>query len=90
MLNVVLLIGKDFSVVFILLRVWCADYTSHTYVGEVAATARLTTMNTLGDSAILRILLVVYLMALSVNETYDVECCSDRNRFGRKPLWSNL
>jgi len=44
----------------------------------------------LGDNAILHILFVAYLMAQSVNETYDVECCDDRNRFVRKPLWSNL
>jgi hypothetical protein len=56
------------------------------YVGEVAATARLTKVNILDDSAILRILLVVCLIAQSLNETYDVECCGDRNRFGRKPL----
>jgi hypothetical protein len=44
----------------------------------------------LGVSAILHILFGVYLMVQSVDETYDVECCDDRNRFGRKPLWSNL
>jgi len=43
----------------------------------------------LGDSAIPRILFMVYLTAQSVAETYDTECRDYRNRFGRKPLWSN-
>ena len=33
---------------------------------------------------------VAYLKAQSLAETYGVECFDDRNRFGRKPLWSYL